>query len=107
MFNYGAGHTVDEVKEIDPGRACLKSACHSHCSLVVFGEDAGCQAVGSVVCEFDDFLFIFEFGNGHDGAEDFFFHDFHVGFHVGEDGRLEGRWLVDVDVDDEVQLTST
>lgn len=51
--------------------------------------DGGGEAVGCGVAETDGVFFRLEFGDGADGAEDFFLHYLHVFRDAGEDGRLD------------------
>ena len=43
----------------------------------------------SIVGLLDEFLIIVEFDHDANGAEDFLFHDLHIGFDVGEDCRFD------------------
>ena len=47
------------------------------------------EAIGRRVSDPNGVFLGLEFGDGADGAEDFFLHDFHVLADVGEDGRLD------------------
>ena len=51
--------------------------------------DGGGETVGGCVAHADGVFFRLEFGNGADGAEDFFLHYLHVLGDVGEDGRFD------------------
>lgn len=81
---------------IDPHRARLERIGNPNGGVQVFGVHGGGEAVGGHVAEADGVGFVFEFGNGADGAEDFFFHDLHVFAYVAEDGGLDEVALVAV-----------
>ena len=51
--------------------------------------DGGGETVGRGVAEADGVVFRLEFGDGADGAEDFFLHYLHVFGDAGENGRLD------------------
>lgn len=58
--------------------------------------DGSGKTVGGAVTDSDGISLVFEFGDGADGAEDFFSHDLHVFADVGEDGRLDEVALLSV-----------
>lgn len=80
---------MEHVVLVDPDSAGLERGRDADGGVEVLGVDGGGETVGGDVAEVDGVSFVFEFGDGADGAEDFLLHDFHVGAYVGEDGGLD------------------
>ena len=49
----------------------------------------GGETIGGAVTDLDGVFFGFEFGDGANGAEDFFLHDLHVFTDIGKDGGFD------------------
>ena len=80
---------VQQVVIVHPDRACAEAIAHVDSGIEVAGVQGGGEAVGALVADADGVVHGLEFGDGADGAEDFFLHDLHVLGHVAEDGRLD------------------
>ena len=80
---------VEHVVLVDPNGAGAEGVADADGGVEAGGVDGGGEAVGRRVAEADAVGFVFELGDGADGAEDFFLHDLHVFRHAGEDGRLD------------------
>lgn len=80
---------MQHVVLIDPDGAGAELVRDADGRVEVRCVDGRGEAVGRVVADADGVGFVGEFGNGADGAEDFFLHDLHVFAHAGEDGRLD------------------
>lgn len=87
---------VQHVVLIHPYRAGLERVGDTNRRVEILGVHSRGEAVGGDVAEADGVSFIFEFGDGTDGTEDFLFHDLHVFADVGEDGWLDEVALVAV-----------
>ena len=80
---------MEHVVLVDPDGAGAEGVADSDGGVEAGGVDGGGEAVGRRVAEADGVGFIFELGDGADGAEDLFLHDLHVFRHAREDGRLD------------------
>ena len=80
---------VEHVVLVDPHGAGAESVADADGGVEAGGVDGGGEAVGRRIAETDGVGFVFELGDGADGAEDFFLHDLHVFRDAGEDGRLD------------------
>ena len=74
---------------IDPNSPRLQRITDSNRASQITRVHCGCETVGCGVADADGIVFGFEFGDGADGAEDFFLHYLHVFAYVGEDGGLD------------------
>ena len=74
---------------INPHGPRLQRTTNPQRRIQILGVHCGGEAVGGLVADADGVVFGLEFGNGADGAEDFFLHDLHVFADVGEDGGLD------------------
>ncbi len=83
------GGGVEDVVAVDPDGAGFEFGGDAVGLGDVFGPDGGGEAVHVFVAAGDDFVNVFEFDDGEDGAEDFFLGDFMVVLDVREDGRFD------------------
>ncbi len=80
---------MQHVVLVDPDGAGAELVGDADGGVEVRRVDGGGEAVGRVVADADGVGFVGEFGNGADGAEDFFLHNLHVFADAGEDGRFD------------------
>ena len=80
---------VEHVVLVDPDGSRAEGVADADGGVEAGGVDGGGEAVGRRVAEADGVGFVFELGDGADGAEDFFLHDLHVFRDAGEDSRLD------------------
>lgn len=80
---------MQHVVLVDPDSPRAELVGNADGGVEVGGVDGGSEAVGGVVADADGVGFVGEFGNGADGAEDFFLHDLHVFADAGEDGGFD------------------
>ena len=69
---------VEHVVLVHPDGAGAEGVADADGGVEAGGVDGGGEAVGRRVAEADGVGFVFELGDGADGAEDFFLHDLHV-----------------------------
>lgn len=81
---------------VDPGDAGLELLDDAMALVDIGTEDASGQAQLRVVRALDDLLDRRVGQDGHDGAEDFFLHDFHLVGAVGEHGGLHPESVLEV-----------
>ena len=80
---------MQHVVLVHPDGAGSQSVADSDGGIEAGGVDGGGETVRRCIAETDGVVFRLEFGDGADGAEDFFLHYLHVLGDVGEDGRLD------------------
>lgn len=74
---------------INPHSTRLQLATNFDRAIEIRRVDGGSETVGGGVAQTDGVLLGLEFGNGADGAENFFLHDLHVFAYAGEDCGLD------------------
>ena len=74
---------------VNPDGARAQRIANTNRRVQVTRVDSGGKTVGGGVPETDGVFFGFEFGNGANGAEDFFLHDLHIFRDAAEDGGLD------------------
>ena len=80
---------MQHVVLIDPNGPSLQTVSDAESRVQIGSVNGGSETVSGGVSNLDGVVFVFEFRDGTDGAEDFLLDDLHVFAHIGEDGGLD------------------